>query len=224
MSPVRTTPSFQTSSAGHGRRRASAEGDAGTLAARASRGDLEAFTKLVDEHSDFVNAVAVRILGAGDARDAAQEVWIKAWGSVKSFKGDSAFSTWLYRVAVNTCLNIRRKRVRRDERERGEDETPYPPEPPGGEGDPEAASLSRELRDEVRVALGRVRSDHRAALVLRHMRGLSYAEIAEVLDVPDGTVKSWISRGGAALRDQLAEGDRGRLAAIGGVGPASVPP
>lgn len=199
MSPVRTLadkpdagsgggrppldpPPSRLNGTGHGRRRASAEEDGRRLAALASRGDVEAFTKLVDEHSGLVHEVAVRILGAGDARDAAQEVWIKVWGSMKSFKGDSAFSTWLYRVAVNTCLNARRKRARREGWECGD------------EGDPEAVSLSRELRDEVRGALGRVRSKHRAALVLRHMRGLSYAEIAEALDVPDGTVKSWISR------------------------------
>ena len=191
---------------------------------RASRGDIEAFTRLVDEHSDLVNKVAVRILGAGDARGAAQEVWVKAWGSVKSFRGDSAFSTWLYKIAVNTCLNARRKRARREERERGAEEAPYPPEPSGGEGDPEAASLSRELRDEVQIALGRVRSDHRTALVLRHMRGLSYAEIAEVLGVPDGTVKGGVHRGGATLRGQLTEIDRGRPAAIGGVWAARVHP
>lgn len=241
MSPVRTLadksdagsgggrppldpPPSRPNGTGHGRRRASAEEDGRRLAALASRGDVEAFTKLVDEHSGLVHGVAVRILGAGDARDAAQEVWIKVWGSMKSFKGDSAFSTWLYRVAVNTCLNARRKRARREGWERGDEGALYPPEPCGGEGDPEAASLSRELRDEVRGALGRVRSEHRAALVLRHMRGLSYAEIAEALDVPDGTVKSWISRGGAALRAQLAEGNRGRSAAIGGVAPASVRP
>ncbi|MEJ7841732.1 MAG: RNA polymerase sigma factor, partial [Rubrobacter sp.] len=217
-------PPSRPHGAGHGRRRASAEEDGKRLAALASRGDVEAFTKLVDEHSGLVHGVAVRILGAGDARDAAQEVWIKAWAGIKGFRGDSAFSTWLYRIAVNTCLTARRKRARLEERERGDEDVPYPPEPPGGEGDPEAASLSRELCDEVRVALGRVRSEHGAALVLRHMRGLSYAEIAETLDVPDGTVKSWISRGGAALRDQFAEGGRGRLAVVGGVAPASLHP
>ncbi len=191
---------------------------------RASQEGVEAYTRLVDEHSDLVQGVTVRILGDEDARDAAQEVWIKAWASIKGFRGDSAFSTWLYRIAVNTCLNTRRKRARLEDQERGDEEAPYLAEPPGGEGDPEAASLSRELRDEVRVALGRVRSEHGAALVLRHMRGLSYAEIAETLDVPDGTVKSWISRGGAALRGHLADGDRGRCGTTKDASPASVRP
>jgi RNA polymerase sigma-70 factor (ECF subfamily) len=82
---------------------------------------------------------------------------------------------------------------------------PYLPEPSGGDADPEAAALSAERREEIQAALQHVRAEHRAALVLRHMEGLSYAEIAEVLDVPDGTAKGWVSRGRAALLIALAQ-------------------
>jgi RNA polymerase sigma-70 factor, ECF subfamily len=184
------------------------------LALRASRGDVEAFSRLVQEHSGLVYRVSLRILGVGGAQDASQEVWVKVWRNIKNFRGDSAFSTWLYRITVNTCLSFRRKESRRREREYGGDEMPFLPEPSGGDADPEAAALSAERREEIQAALGHVRAEHRAALVLRHMEGLSYAEIAKVLDVPDGTAKGWVSRGRAAMLIALAEEDHGMAGGI----------
>ena len=87
---------------------------------------------------------------------------------------------------------------------------PFLPEPPGGDADPEAAVLGEEQREEIQAALGHVRAEHRAALVLRHMEGLSYAEIAQVLEVPEGTAKGWVSRGRAAMLIALAEENHGR--------------
>jgi RNA polymerase sigma-70 factor, ECF subfamily len=185
------------------------------LATRASQGDVEAFTKLVRAHSSLVYRVALRMLGTEEAQDASQEVWIRVWRNIKGFRGESAFSTWLYKIAVNTCLSVRQKEARREEREYDGDEMPYLQEPPGGDADPEAAALSAERRDEIQAALGHVRVEHRAALVLRHMEGLSYAEIAEVLEVPDGTAKGWVSRGRAAMLIALAEDDHGRRRAGG---------
>ena len=89
-------------------------------------------------------------------------------------------------------------------REYSGEELPFPPEPTGGDADPEAAALSAQRREELLAALGHVRAEHRAALVLRHMEGLSYAEIAQILDVPDGTAKGWVSRGRAAMLVALA--------------------
>jgi RNA polymerase sigma-70 factor, ECF subfamily len=180
------------------------------LARRASRGDVEAFTKLVRAHSSLVYRVALRMLGHEDAQDASQEVWIRVWRNIKAFRGESAFTTWLYRITVNTCLSARQKEARREEREYSGDEMPYLPEPPGGDADPETAALSAERREEVEAALLHVRAEHRAALVLRHMEGLSYAEIAAVLEIPDGTAKGWVSRGRAAMLIALAEEDHGR--------------
>jgi RNA polymerase sigma-70 factor (ECF subfamily) len=174
------------------------------LVIRASEGDIGAFTKLVRANSSLVYRVALRMLGTDDAQDASQEVWVRVWRNIKSFRGESAFTTWLYRITVNTCLSIRQKEARREERELG-DEVPYLPEPSGGDADPEAAALSAERREEIQHALQHVRAEHRAALVLRHMEGLSYAEIAEVLDIPDGTAKGWVSRGRAALLIALAQ-------------------
>jgi RNA polymerase sigma-70 factor (ECF subfamily) len=146
------------------------------------------------------------MLGPEDAQDASQEVWVRVWRNMKGFRGESAFSTWLYRITMNTCLSMRERESRRTAREYGE-EMPYLAEPAGGEADPEAAALNAERREEIEAALKYVRREHRAALVLRHMEGLSYAEIAEVLEVPDGTAKGWVSRGRAAMLLALAEED-----------------
>jgi RNA polymerase sigma-70 factor, ECF subfamily len=182
---------------------------------RASKGDVEAFRLLVQEHSGLVYRVALRILGVEDAQDASQEVWIRVWRNIRDFRGDSAFTTWLYRITVNTCLSVRRKESRRREREYSGDEMPFLPEPRGDDADPEAAALGAEQREEIQAALGHVRAEHRAALVLRHMEGLSYAEIARVLGVPDGTAKGWASRGRAAMLIALAEENHGRYGAGG---------
>jgi RNA polymerase sigma-70 factor (ECF subfamily) len=175
------------------------------LAIRASGGDVGAFRHLVQEHSGLVYRVALRILGAQDAQDASQEAWIRAWKNIETFRGDSAFSTWLYRITVNTCLSVRRKEARRKEREFSGDELPFLPEPGGGDADPEAAALGAQQREALLAALTQVRAEHRAALVLRHMEGLSYAEIARILEVPDGTAKGWVSRGRAAMLVALTE-------------------
>ena len=158
------------------------------LISRASRGDVDAFSKLVSAHSALVRGVTLRMLGDQEAQDASQEVWVRVWANMKSFRGDSAFSTWLYRVTVNTCLSFRRKEV-----------APQDARGRGGAGaslhifgrrDPEEAALDAERREEIQVALGSVRAEHRAAMVMRHMEGLSCAEISEALGVPNGTVKA----------------------------------
>ncbi len=141
------------------------------------------------------------MLGVEDAQDASQEVWSRVWNSIKGFRGESSFPTWLHAITVNTCLSLRKKESLR-ERHAARDGTAYLtglPEPPGGEDDPEAVALSAERREEIRAALEHVRPEHRAAMVLRHMEGLSYAEIAAVLKIPDGTAKGWASRGRAAM-------------------------
>jgi RNA polymerase sigma-70 factor, ECF subfamily len=175
------------------------------LVARASRGDVEAFSKLVSTHSALVRGVTLRMLGGQEAQDASQEVWVRVWANMKSFRGDSAFSTWLYRVAVNTCLSFRRKESRRRTREVDE-ELAHLSISSGGDGDPEEAALDAERREEIQVALGNVRAEHRAAMVMRHMEGLSCAEISEVLGVPNGTVKGWASRGRTAMLAALTRG------------------
>ena len=148
------------------------------------------------------------MLGAEDAQDASQEVWIRVWRHIKNFRGKSAFSTWLYRITVRTCLDALSKKQAQEAREFGE-EAPYPPEPLGGEADPEAAALNAERRGEIQAALRNVRAEHGAALILRYIEDLSYAEIAEILGVPVGTAKGWASRGRASILVALTEENYG---------------
>ena len=168
------------------------------LAGRAARDDPRAFERLVRRHSGLVYRVALRVLGPARAPDASQEVWIKVWRNLERFRGESAFTTWLYRIAMNTCLTGRDREARRSRRELREQDAPPLPTP-RNEADPETAALNSERRDEIGAALEHVRADHRAALVLRHMEGLPYAEVAVILDVPVGTAKGWASRGRAAM-------------------------
>ena len=174
------------------------------LISRASRGDVDAFSRLVSAHSALVRGVTLRMLGAQEAQDASQEVWVRVWANMKSFRRESAFSTWLYRVTVNTCLSFRRKEARRRTRE-VEEELAHLSISSGGDGDPEEAALVAERREEIQVALGSIRAEHRAAMVMRHMEGLSCAEISEALGVPDGTVKGWASRGRSAMLTALTQ-------------------
>lgn len=174
-------------------------------ASRASCGDVAAFSRLVEAHSDLVRRIAVRLMGAEDTQDATQEVWIRVWRNLGSFRGECDFSTWLYRVATNSCLVMLRGQARRTRRERCQEWPLLLEEPSGGEEDPEAATLNSERSREIRAALGRVRVDHRSALVLRHVQGLSYAEVAEVLAIPVGTAKGWVSRGRDALLVALGQ-------------------
>lgn len=174
------------------------------LIIRASRGDVEAFSRLVRDRSGFVYRVAQRIVGPDKAQDASQEVWVRVWQRITDFRGESAFSTWLYKITVNACLDARRKDQRREARELPE-EPPYLPEAPTSDNDPESSALNKERREEIFASLEYVREDHRAALVLRHMEGLSYEEIAEVMDVPTGTAKGWVSRGRASMLVALSE-------------------
>jgi RNA polymerase sigma-70 factor, ECF subfamily len=194
--------------AGHYSEEARVNTEDGLLVARASRGDVDAFSKLVRAHSAVVRGIAIRMLGSQEAQDASQEVWVRVWANVKSFRGESAFSTWLHRIAINTCLTFRRKESRRRARE-VEEGTTYLFEP-SGDADPEEAALDAERRGEIQAALGNVRAEHRAAMVMRHMEGLSCAEISEVLGVPDGTVKGWASRGRAAMLASLTQGSAER--------------
>jgi RNA polymerase sigma-70 factor (ECF subfamily) len=162
------------------------------------------------------------MLGSQEAQDASQEVWIRVWANMQSFRGESTFSTWLHTVTVNTCLSFRRKESRRRTRE-VEEEMEQLSEPEGSDTDPEEAALDEERRVEILIALDNFRPEHRAAMVMRHMDGLSCAEISEVLGVPDGTVKGWASRGRAAMLAALTRGSPERIIVPHDTGRETIP-
>jgi len=157
------------------------------LALAAAAGDRRALEVLLERHVDYVHAVCRRVLGhPEDALDAAQEAMIAVARRIGSFDGRAQFTTWLYRVATNAALDEARRRKRRPAPT--DDEALATPSTPG----PERVVAARL---DVDAALARLPEDFRTAVVLRDLLDLDYAEIAEVLDIPIGTVRSRISRG-----------------------------
>jgi RNA polymerase sigma-70 factor (ECF subfamily) len=154
-------------------------------------GDPQAFTELVRRHQGRLWAVALRTLGdREEAADALQEALISAYRSAARFRGESAVTTWLHRIVVNACLDrVRRARSR--------------PTVPLSEIDPTATVLDPDAVLDVRAGLAKLPAEQRVALVLVEIQGYSVAETAEILQVPEGTVKSRCARGRARLASLL---------------------
>ena len=175
------------------------------LARRAAGGDEDAFAQLVGLHEKKVYGLALRMCGnPEDAADAAQEAFLAAWKGLPRFRGEAGFSTWLYRLTSNAAID----HLRRVKRQRGEVSLDG-----GGPGldavadapSPQAQAEETELREAVAEGLSMLSEDHRQALLLRELRGLSYEEIASELRVDLGTVKSRISRARGSLRKILVK-------------------
>lgn len=177
------------------------------LIAAARRGSERAFEQLVRANEKKVYTLCLRLCGnPADAEEAAQEAFLAAWRGLPSFRGESAFSTWLHRLASNACIDL----LRRSRRARAElsldDESA--PEPTDERASPQRELERREQREAVQRGLAALHDEHRTVLVLREVEQLSYAEIAEVTGLEPGTVKSRISRARAQLRNYLlAEGN-----------------
>ncbi len=166
-------------------------------ARRAAEGDSTALDELLRAHSQLVHGVCRRILGnPDDALDATQEALLAIARKIGSFDGRSKFSTWAYRVATNAALDEARRRGRR----------PVPTETlpeTAGNASRTAGEAAIADRLDVDAALAQLTPEYRAAVALRDLVGMDYAEIADVLGIPPGTVRSRISRGRAALADLL---------------------
>jgi RNA polymerase sigma-70 factor (ECF subfamily) len=168
------------------------------LARRAAAGDRAALESLLERHVDRIHALCRRVLGNDeDALDATQEALIAVVRGIARFDGRSRFTTWLYRVATNAALDEARRRNRRPRPSEIDDDV-LPVRDP-------ASAIAARL--DVDAALATLPEPVRAAVVLRDLAGLEYAEIAEVLDVPIGTVRSRISRGRAAVAAHLGNPD-----------------
>lgn len=166
------------------------------LAARVGSGDREAFAELVRRHQSGVYRVCYRVLGdREDARDAAQEAFIRAYRKIHSFEGRSAFRTWLMRLAVNVSLNDRKRR-------RESLSLEMIPDVDGSSG-PQERLLEDERSELLHRALGKLKTEHRAAVVLHDLEGMSWEEAAEILEVPQATARSWAHRGRVRLKELL---------------------
>ena len=187
----------------------SAEDDA-TLAARASQGDRDAFETLVARFAPKVFGLCFSLLGhRADAEDASQESFLKAFRAISTYKDQASFSTWLYRITSNTCIDIVRQRARRPsvsidtqiEEEDGPvgfqlaDDSPLQDE----------RAAEKWSSEKVRGAIDRLPARFRTVVLLRDIEGLSYKEVAMILGVREGTVKSRLARARSALLAELGK-------------------
>ena len=170
------------------------------LISLARRGDQAAFEQLLDHYQKPVYHQALRLVGnPEDAADVTQEVFLKVWKHLPSFRGESSFSTWLYRLTDNAALDlIRREKKRRGDSSLDDEESaltlPADPAPT-----PHQAAEQKELKQAVAEGLQQLSEEHRQVLVMREINGLSYEQIGSILDLSPGTVKSRIARARISL-------------------------
>jgi RNA polymerase sigma-70 factor (ECF subfamily) len=168
------------------------------LVARYQRGDRAAFATLVERHQTRVYNLALRVTGnPEDAADATQDAFIQALRKLSSFRGDSAFTTWMHRVTVNACYDILRKRRRQPMLHVVSDDPDGPTHEPGPPQADHADEVTGSL--DAQEALRHVPDEYRAVLVLADVHDLPFQEIAKILEIPIGTVKSRAHRGRLAL-------------------------
>jgi RNA polymerase sigma-70 factor (ECF subfamily) len=175
------------------------EGSERELVAACQRGEREAFRELFETYKDKVYSIALRYSGdPAVAMDIAQDTFLKLFSSIREFRGDSSFETWVYRLVVNSCLDHKRKHWRL---------IPMADEfltTLRSSGDSLAEMLRSEFSAVIRSAVDRLAPDLRIAIILRYTEGLSYAEISEVLGCSAGTVASRLNRAHKALERRLA--------------------
>ncbi len=166
-----------------------------------NNGNEKAFTELIERYQNKVYNTAYRILGNHeDALDLAQESFIRIYKNLNKFQGKSSFSTWLFRITTNLCRDELRKRKRKLVIQEENFSNIYQEEE-----NPEKISLSRELNSLIQEKIDSLVPEQKVVFTLREFQGLSYQEIADILEVSMGTVKSRLSRARQALREDLFE-------------------
>ena len=173
------------------------------------QGDTQAFEVLVERYQTKVYNLALRMCGnEDDAFDLAQDAFIRAWKSLGSFQFESAFSTWLFRLTSNLCLDYLRAKKRRAAVSltmSGEEDEQAQLDVPDPAMTPEEAVLASEDKAILMEAINSLSADYRQIITLRAINDLSYAEIAKVLQIQEGTVKSRLSRARAELKNKLLQ-------------------
>jgi len=174
------------------------------LLARSKSGDVAAFAALVRHYEERVYNLACRLVGnSSDAADIAQDAFLAAYEGLGRFRGDAAFYTWLYRIVVNKALTYRKARAARPEFAASAG-NPSPFDSVGDEtDDPLAAAERKEEQAAVQAAIAALPQDFRAVVVLKDIEGFEYEEIADILSIALGTVKSRLHRGRLLLREAL---------------------
>jgi RNA polymerase sigma-70 factor, ECF subfamily len=175
----------------------------GALARRAGMGDAEAFTELFERHFPSTFRYALHMLDGNDhlAHDAVQEAWIKAWRRLEGFRGESRFQTWMFRIVAREVLDSRRRKrpIVVDER------ILEPLKAESSAGDPERSALDLELWASLSLALSELPWRQRASWLLREFEGLSYDEIARILDTTPTVVRGQLHRARAALAIRMEQ-------------------
>jgi RNA polymerase sigma-70 factor (ECF subfamily) len=178
--------------------------------ARFLGGDPTGFEQIVRHYSGMVFALAARLVGPWEAEEVVQETFLRAYRGLETFRGDASLKTWLYTIALNRARArqgtlARMRKVFASPRASSEDDQPWPgEEAPDPSASPEDQAVALEQRARLRKAIRNLPEEFRHAVVLRDLEGLSYEDIARVLSVPIGTVRSRIARGRAALVEELS--------------------
>ena len=176
--------------------------DDATLIERSRAGEPEAFGELVVRYQDRLYNTLIRVCGdAEEARDVTQEAFVQAFVKLDSFRGNSAFYTWLYRIAFNTAISRRRRRKPTFSLDEARDAAGFEPADPDAR--PEANLEREEQAIQVRAALATLSEEHRSVLVLREIDGCDYETIGEMLEVPVGTVRSRLHRARMQLKEEM---------------------
>ena len=180
------------------------------LIAECLQGDPAAFGELVRRYQDRLYNTVYRLVdNAEDAQDIVQDAFLSAYQALDSFKGDSLFFTWLYRIAVNTAFSLKRKqRATLSIYRGGAESSGHEPHDPSRESQPDHALEVADEERRVQQALNRLSPEHRTVLILKDMEGQKYETMAEVLHVPVGTIRSRLHRARIELREIL-ERDEG---------------
>ena len=178
--------------------------------ARFLGGDPIGFEQIVRHYSGMVFGLAARLVGPWEAEEVVQETFLRAWRGLETFRGDASLKTWLYTIALNRARAragtlARMRKVFASRRAASEEEDTWPgEEAPDPSASPEEQALALEQRARLRRAIRNLPEEFRHAVVLRDLEGLPYDDIARVLGVPIGTVRSRIARGRAALLEELS--------------------